>query len=106
SWIDVDRLDEGTSRGVSLAVARAGVADLVGQEGENLPVLGAPGAAELRNLAAHAQRVGPLPLLLVQLLQVHERVAVSGIQPHDFLERLEGTVDEAAVAEIERQAEL
>src|SRR6185503_6301961 len=52
SWIDVDRLDEGTSRGVSLAVARAGVADLVGQEGENLPVLGAPGAAELRNLAA------------------------------------------------------
>ena len=47
----------------------------------------------------------PLVLLLVQLLQVHERVAVLRVEVDDFLKRLERAVDEPAVPEIEPEAE-
>jgi hypothetical protein len=63
-------------------------------------------ASQLRDVAAHAQRVGPLILLFVQLLQIHHRVAILRVEPHDFLERLERAVDEPSVAEVEREAEL
>ena len=58
-----------------------------------------------RDLFAYVQRLLPLMLILVQLLQVHERVAVPGVEVHDFLERLQRAVDEPAVPVIEPQAE-
>ena len=49
--------------------------------------------------------VGPLMLLLVQLLEVRERVAVAGIEPQHFAERLERAIDEAAALVVEAEAE-
>lgn len=85
---------------------RARVADLVGEERENLLILGSPAAVDPCDLLAHLQRVRPLPLFLVQLLQVDERVAVQWIEPHHLLERLERAIDEPAMAEVERETQL
>ena len=57
------------------------------------------------DLLAHGRRVRPLLLIFVELLQVHERVAILRIQPHDFLKGLERPVDEAAMLVVETQAE-
>ena len=85
---------------------RLDAADLVREKPENLLIVGAMAAVDLRDLLADLQRVGPLMLLLVQLLQVHERVPVLRIEPHDLLERFERAVHEPAVPEVERQAQL
>ena len=61
----------------------------------------AVGRVEPRDLLAHVRGLRPLLLVLVQLLQVDERVAVLRIELHDLLERLERAVDEPAVAEVE-----
>ena len=81
----------------------------------------ADGILEKREDAVGARRVGrgieggdlllqlvgflPLLLLLVQLLQVHQRVAVAGIEPQHLLERLVRAIDEAAAAEVQAEAE-
>ena len=44
-------------------------------------------------------------LLLVQLLQVHQRIFVFRIQAQHLVERLERTIDEAAALVVESEAE-
>ena len=50
-------------------------------------------------------RIGPLVLLLVQLLQVEQRVLVRRIHADDFIERFERAIDEAAALEVESEAQ-
>src|SRR6188472_942427 len=57
------------------------------------------------NLLAHAGCLHPLMLVLVQLLQVDEGVAVPSIETDDLLERLERTIDEAAMTVVETKTE-
>jgi hypothetical protein len=62
-------------------------------------------AAQCDELLANAVRIGPLMLLLVQLLQVEERVLVCRIHADHFIERFEGAIDEAAALEVESEAQ-
>ena len=63
------------------------------------------GAAQLDQLLADAVGVVPLMLLLVQLLQVEQRVLVLRVEPQHFVERLERAIDEAAALEVESEAQ-
>ena len=58
-----------------------------------------------RQFATHAVRLGPLVLVLVQLLQLQQRVLVARVQPQHFAERFVRAVDEAAAREVQAQAE-
>ena len=80
-------------------------ADLVAQEAEDLLVVLAPSSVDLRDLLADTQRLGPLMLFFVELLQVDEGIAVARVQVQDFLERLERAIHKSSVPEIETQAE-
>ena len=104
--VHVNRLGEQASRRLRFTVAPPHAADLVREKSEDLLVVGTMPAVDLRNLLADLQRVRPLMLLFVQLLEVDQRVPVSRIEPHDFLEGFEGAIHEAAVLEVERQAQL
>ena len=85
--------------------SRERVTDLIPQEREDLLILLLPAAVGLDDLLTDAGGVGPLLLLLVQLLQVDQRVAIPRIEPDDFLKGFEGAIDESAVTEIEAEAE-
>ena len=50
-------------------------------------------------------RIRPLVLLLVQLLQVEQRVLVRRIHADHFVERFERAIDEAAALEVEAEAQ-
>ena len=52
------------------------------------------------------ERLRPLVLVLGQLLKVHQRIAVVSVEAEHLLERLEGTIDEAAVPEVEAETQL
>ena len=104
--IDIDRLGKRATGCSRIAVAALRRADLVGQERENLLIFGMASAVHARDFAADPQRVGPLLLLFVQLLQVHQRVSIFRIESHYFLEGFERAVDKPSVAEIQRQARL
>src|SRR4030095_7643057 len=67
--IDVDGLGKRAPGGSSVAGATLRRADFVGQKRENLLVFGAASAVKPRDFAAHPQRLGPLILLFVELLQ-------------------------------------
>ena len=58
-----------------------------------------------RELLPHRVGLVPLVLVLVQLLEVRQRVAVPRIEPQHFGERLDRAIDEAAAAVVEPQAE-
>ena len=60
---------------------------------------------QLRQALPRVVRLGPLVLLLVQLLQVDQRVLVLRIEPQHFVERLERAIDEAAALVVEAEAE-
>ena len=86
------------------------LAEFVLQEREHLVVLrrvGAPLAAERERRELLPSRICllPLVLVLVELLQVRERVAVLGIELEHFVERFDGAIDEAAAAIVEGEAE-
>ena len=104
--IDVDGLGKRAPGGSRVAGATLRRADFVGQKRENLLVFGAASAVKSRDFAAHPQRLGPLILLFVELLQVDQRVAILRIEPYHFLKGFQRTIDEPAMPEIERQAEL
>ena len=78
---------------------------LVSQKAENLVVLLVPAVIDFRNLLANARGLGPLLLIFVQLLQVDERVPVQPVETNHLLKRLEGAIDEAAVTEVQAEAE-
>ncbi len=81
-------------------------ADLVLEEREDRLVLRAlVDVGELREAAARVVGLGPLVLLLVQLLQVHQRVLVLRIEPQHLVEGLERAVHEAAALVVETEAE-
>ena len=63
------------------------------------------GPAQRDELLANAVRVRPLVLLLVQLLQVEQRVLVRRIHADHFVERFERAIDEAAALEVEAEAQ-
>ena len=84
---------------------RMGGADLVPQEREDRLVLGPAASVDRGKALPHAQRVGPLVLLLVQLLEVDEGVPVFRVELQDFLKRFNRAIDEARVTEIEAKAE-
>ena len=58
-----------------------------------------------RELATHAVGLGPLVLVLVQLLQLQQRVLVARIEPQHLAEGLVRAVDEPAAREVEPEAE-
>src|SRR6185436_3209300 len=80
-------------------------AHLVVQEPEDAPIGDTVAGGKIEDALPHAHRLGPLMLLLVQLLQVHERVAVPGVEPQHVLKRADRAVHEAAVPEVEAEAE-
>ncbi len=103
--IDVDRVRERARGAGGLTGSLLRAADLVAQEPEDLLVVRTPSGVDLGNLLANAQRVRPLMLVFVQLLQVDEGIPVARVELQDFLERLERAIDEPAVPEVETQAE-
>ena len=62
-------------------------------------------AASLRQALARVVRLGPLMLLLVQLLEVDQRVFVLRVEPQHLVERLERAIDESAALVVEAEAE-
>jgi hypothetical protein len=62
-------------------------------------------SAQRHELLANPVRIRPLMLLLVQLLQVEQRVLVRRIHADHFIERFEGPIDEAAALEVEAEAQ-
>ena len=83
----------------------SGRADFVAQKAEDLVVGLAACPRRWPAICSRTRRLGPLLLVFVELLQVHEGIAVPRIEPDDFLERLERAVDEAAVLVVEAEAE-
>jgi hypothetical protein len=79
--------------------------DLVSEEAENLVILGPSVRVDAGDLFPDAGGLGPLVLVFVQLLQVDERVPVQLIEPNHFLKRLESTIDEPAVTEVQSETE-
>ena len=61
---------------------RAARSRCAGSRGSAGPAVPSPSPSMRSDALAHARRVGPLVLLLVQLLQVDQRVAVARIEPH------------------------
>src|SRR5687768_1807528 len=103
--IDIDRLAKHGRGGFRVAPPDGLGAELVAEKTEDLLILGPAMTVDPGNLGAHALGVRPLLLILVQLLQVDERVAVFGIELHDFLKRFERAIDESAMPEIQAEAE-
>ena len=103
--VDVDRFAKHRGRRLRVAAPRRLGANLIAQESEDLLVLAVLLAIDVRDLRADPCGVGPLLLVLVQFLKVDQRVAVFRIELNDFLEGLEGPIDESAVTEVEAQAE-
>ena len=63
------------------------------------------GGDGLGEALADAGRFGPVVLILVELLELRQRVLVGRVEPEHFLERLDGAVDEPAAPVVEAQAE-
>ena len=63
------------------------------------------GPAQRHELFANPIGIVPLMLLLVELLQVEQRVLIARIEPQHFVERFECAIDEAAALEIEPEAQ-
>ncbi len=103
--VEIDHVLVGPGRGGDVAGIGLNRAHFVAQEAENLLVLFAPAGVDAGDLLPHAGGFAPLLLVFVELLQVDERVAVQPIETNHFLERLEGAIDEAAVTEVEPEAE-
>ena len=103
--IDLDRLGVGTDRLGWLTSLREGASDLVTEEAQDLLIVRVGAGVNPGDLLAHTECVRPLVLVLVELLQVDERVPVFRVEPDHLLERLERAVHEPAVPEIEPEAE-
>ena len=86
---------------------RSLVAQLVLQKRQDRVVARAQwsGSVDLGQLLPDVVGLGPLVLLLVQLLELHQRVPVLGIEPQHFLERLVRAVDETAAAKVQAEAQ-
>jgi hypothetical protein len=76
--IDVDGVGKRARRGGRVTFARLRRTDLVTQEPENLYVVRPASRVDLGDLLADLQRLGPLMLILVQLLEVDQRIPVPG----------------------------
>ena len=86
--------------------ARRLQADLVLEEGADGPVARLPARGDgLGEALADAGRLGPVVLILVELLELRQRVLVGRVEPQHFLERLDGAIDEAAAPVVEAEAE-
>ena len=103
--VGVDRFGKRACRRRLIAGSFLRAPDLVAQEAENLLVVGAATRVDVRDSLADLQRVDPLVLILVELLQVDEGIAVQWIELQYSLERLECPVHESSVPKIKAQAE-
>ena len=101
---DIDGVGERPGRAREVACALLLAADLVPKEAENLLVLRPASRVDPGHLLPDTQRLAPLMLVFVQLLQVDQRVAVLRVEHQDFLEGLERPIHEAAMPEVEPQA--
>ena len=63
------------------------------------------GPRDLREPLADRRRLVPLMLILVEPLELQQRVLVLRIEPQHFGERLDGAIDEAAAPVVEAEAE-
>ncbi len=60
---------------------------------------------QLREALPRVERIGPLMLFLLHLLEVDERVAVARVESKHLVERVERAIDEAAALVVEPEAE-
>ena len=58
----------------------------------------------LDHLFAHAERIRPLMLVFVELLEIDECVSIARIEAQDLLESFERSIDEAAMPEVQSEA--
>src|SRR5687768_7374431 len=103
--VEIDRRLKARDRSGVVSTGNGLEAELVLEECENgltAAVLGAPLTSER---SPDVIGLLPLMLILVQLLDVQQRVLVVRIDPDDLVERFEGAIDKPPTLEVETEAE-
>ena len=91
---------------LGVAVGEGLQADLVLEEGADRAMARLPAGRDgLGQALADPRRLDPVVLILVELLELRQRVLVGRIEPQHLLERLDGAIDEAAAPVVEAEAE-